>query len=212
MVCRSGRGCLIAFEGIDGAGKTSQARMLVETLRGAGVDAIYTREPTDGPWGRRIRESAESGRLAPEEELQAFLEDRKEHVRDLIRPALARGAVVVVDRYYFSSVAYQGARGIDPARILRENEAIAPAPDLVFLLGVDSAEGMRRVRDRGQANLFEREDFLAQAGMIFDRMEAPGLHRIDGALPAPVVTETILRHVLPLLGIDPKLPHGVLPA
>ncbi|MBL9085553.1 MAG: dTMP kinase, partial [Planctomycetia bacterium] len=89
---------MIVFEGIDGAGKTTQVGLLVDALRRAGEDVVSSKEPTRGPWGMKIRESAVKGRLPEAEELQAFIEDRREHVRDLVGPALERGAIVVLDR------------------------------------------------------------------------------------------------------------------
>src|SRR5689334_18751024 len=117
------RGFLLVIEGIDGAGKSTLQRQLAEWCRGAGLQVITSREPTDGPHGRALRESARSGRLALQDELDLFLKDRREHVETLIRPALERGDVVILDRYYFSTAAYQGARGLDPAEIIQANEA-----------------------------------------------------------------------------------------
>src|ERR1700760_2647970 len=122
-------GLLVVFEGTDGAGRTTQAGLLEDWLAPTGVEVVRTKEPTNGPWGRRVRESATTGRLSPDEELHAFLEDRKEHVPQLIKPAIAKGQIVIVDRYYFSTAAYQGARGRDPVELLRINEAFAPKPD-----------------------------------------------------------------------------------
>ena len=113
------RGRLIAFEGIDGSGKSTQLVALEAALRADGRDVVSTREPTDGSWGRRIRAMARSGaRVEAAEELRWFVEDRREHVASLIRPALAAGRVVLTDRYYLSTVAYQGARGLDPQQLL----------------------------------------------------------------------------------------------
>ncbi len=129
-------GILVAFEGIDGAGKTTQANRLAERLRAADIDFVQSKEPTSGKWGTLLRASATTGRLSPEDELAAFVNDRREHVETLIRPALKAGKVVIVDRYYFSTVAYQGARGLDAAEVMRANEAFAPEPDLLVLLEV----------------------------------------------------------------------------
>src|SRR6476660_6710847 len=104
---RLDRGILVAFEGIDGAGKTTQAELLGRHLRQAGLTVVQTKEPTSVPHGQRLRASAATGRLGKDEELQAFLDDRRDHVRTLIAPALGRGEVVIVDRYYFSTAAYQ---------------------------------------------------------------------------------------------------------
>src|SRR5262245_42547095 len=94
-------GILIVVEGIDGAGKSTQVRRIAEALRAVGETVVQSREPTDGPWGRKIRESAVSGRMSLADELHAFVEDRREHVAGVIRPALDRGEIVVLDRYYY---------------------------------------------------------------------------------------------------------------
>lgn len=186
-------GMLLVFDGIDGAGKTTQAATLAESLERHGFDVVRTKEPTNGTWGRRLRESATTGRLPPSEELAAFVEDRREHVRELIEPSLASGKIVVLDRYYFSTVAYQGARGMDVENLLAINEAFAPAPDALFLLQVSPAVGLRRVSARGDvANLFEREDSLRACARIFDSIERPFVRRIDAERDAKTIADEIL--------------------
>lgn len=174
-------GVLLAFEGIDGAGKTTQASLVATWLEGSGLEVVRTKEPTDGPEGQRLRDSASTGRLTIDEELAAFISDRREHVQNVILPALKSGKVVIVDRYYFSNAAYQGARGMDPGEILRVNEAFAPAPDLLILLEIDASTGVRRVAARGdKGNLFEREEDLRKCAAIFADIKFPNLLRIDG--------------------------------
>ena len=186
-------GILIAVEGIDGAGKTTQARALRDRLQAAGLDVLLTKEPTDGPWGRKLRASAQDGRLSPAEELEAFLEDRREHVQLELAPALAAGKVVIVDRYYFSSAAYQGARGMSPEAILAENEAFAPQPDLLVLLDVPAAAGVARIRARGdKENLFEHEELLQRSGEIFRAIDRPYLLVVDGLQPPEEITNQVL--------------------
>src|SRR5262245_60816806 len=129
-------GILVAIEGIDGAGKTTQAEMIEQRLATAGFEVIRAKEPTAGRYGQQLRDSATSGRLPPEQELELFLADRREHVVTTIQPALEAGKVVILDRYYFSMAAYQGARGMDPEAILAVNETFAPPPDLLVLLRV----------------------------------------------------------------------------
>jgi dTMP kinase len=174
-------GAIVAFEGIDGAGKTTQAHRLVEAVRAAGLPALYTREPTDGPWGQKIRRSAESERMSMEDELHAFVEDRREHVRDLLRPALDSGVLVVLDRYYFSNAAYQGARGADPAEIIRSNEAFSPVPDLLVFVDTPVPVAMERIRARGIAvTAFERAEALERSAQIFRSIARPYILRLDG--------------------------------
>ncbi len=129
---------------------------------------VLSREPTDGPWGRKLRESAASGRLSPEDELRYFLNDRRQHVTETIAPALAAGKVVILDRYYFSTMAYQGARGFDPAVIRTLNEEFAPAPDLLVILDLDVDAAHRRIGTRGDStNEFEKRESLERCREIF---------------------------------------------
>lgn len=194
------RGVLIAFEGIDGAGKTTQARSLGRWLRASGFDVVESKEPTNGPWGQRLRASAETGRLSPSQELELFVADRREHVEQLIRPALDAHRVVIVDRYYFSTAAYQGARGMNAEEILELNERFAPQPDLLFLLRVDPDTGRARIASRGdRANLFEDADALAASAAIFDNIQRPYLRRISGHLSIGEIESTVLYVVGELL-------------
>jgi len=111
------RGRFIVFEGIDGSGKSEQARRLAAWLTEQQHSVVSTREPTDGPWGRRYRSWARGEfEAAPDEVLGWFVSDRREHVASVIRPALAGGDVVVCDRYRDSTRAYQAAQGIEPSQ------------------------------------------------------------------------------------------------
>ncbi len=178
-------GLLVAFEGIDGAGKTTQLRRLADRLVAAGHDVVCSKEPTDGPWGRKIRAAARSGQRLPiADELAAFLEDRKAHVAALIRPALARGAAVFLDRYYFSTIAYQGARGLDPLQLQRDNEAIAPRPDATLLFDIAADDALVRVRARGAADAFEERDALLRVAAVFATISCPSVRHVD-ALGTP---------------------------
>ncbi|MEX1048205.1 MAG: dTMP kinase [Akkermansiaceae bacterium] len=161
-------GLFIVIEGIDGTGKSTQAARLGEWFRSQGREVVLSREPTDQPWGRKLRESAATGRLSPEDELEYFLKDRRQHVEELIAPSLAAGKVVILDRYYFSTMAYQGLRGFDPAEIRRKNEAFAPRPDLLLILDLDVDTALQRIGVRGDtANEFEKRDSLIRCREIF---------------------------------------------
>ena len=188
-------GRLIAFEGLDGCGKTTQVARLVAALRAAGHEVVETREPTDGSTGRRIRAMARSGEsVSPEQQLAWFFEDRREHVAGLIAPALEKGQIVVTDRYYPSTVAYQGARGLDPERILTESEAEFPLPDLVLILEIDAEAALQRVTQRGAARdaAFERLDLLERVAAIFGSLERPYLERVDARGDPDAVHAAIL--------------------
>jgi dTMP kinase len=174
-------GLFIVLEGIDGTGKSTQSGLLAEWFRSQGREVVASREPTDGPWGAKIRATALSGRLSPEEELDLFLKDRRQHVEELIAPALAAGKVVILDRYYFSTMAYQGSRGFDPAEIRRQNEAFAPRPDLLVILDLDVDSALARIGGRGDtANEFEKRDSLAKCREIFMALkEEPFVHVVS---------------------------------
>lgn len=186
-------GFLLAIEGIDGTGKSTQAKAVAGELERRGLEVVLTREPTNGPWGRKLRESAATGRLSPAEELHAFLEDRTQHVRELIRPSLEAGRVVITDRYYFSTVAYQGARGFDPSDLMRRNEAIAIEPHLLVLIDLDPEVSLSRIGRRdGAGNEFETLAQLRRSREIFLAIRKPYLVRLDGRLSTGELEAEIL--------------------
>ena len=176
------RGLLIVFEGIDGSGKTTQARSLLRRLRSRGFKAVFFREPTRGRWGREIKRlAARAGSLTPEEELELFVKDRRENIEKNLKPALARGTIVVLDRYYFSTIAYQGAKGIDLRRIRRLNEPFAVRPDLVIVLDIGAGAGLARIAGRKTRDeLFEREDYLVRVGEIFRSLRGRNILHLNG--------------------------------
>jgi dTMP kinase len=186
-------GLFIVLEGIDGTGKSTQARRLGEWFKSRGREVVISREPTDGPWGKKLRESAATGRLSPQDELQYFLNDRRQHVEEKIAPALAAGKVVILDRYYFSTMAYQGARGFDPAEIRRMNEAFAPVPDLLLILDLDVDTAHDRIGHRGDStNEFEKHESLTRCREIFLSLkDEPFAWVIDSNAPLDEVSERI---------------------
>ncbi len=185
MTSPARNGLFLVIEGIDGTGKSTQARRLADWCRTRGRDVVLDREPTDGPWGRQLRESAATGRLSPQEELDLFLRDRREHVAQVINPALAAGKVVVLDRYYFSTMAYQGARGFDPAVIRAANEEFAPVPDLLLILDLDVDAALARIGSRGDtANAFERRDSLERCRAIFLELATEPFARVIDTRPS----------------------------
>ncbi|MFC7336379.1 dTMP kinase [Haloferula chungangensis] len=171
----------IVLEGIDGTGKSTQCQLLADWFREQGREVVTSREPTDGPWGSKLRQSAATGRLSPEDELDYFLKDRSQHVEELIKPSLEAGKVVILDRYYFSTMAYQGSRGFDPTEIRQKNEAFAPIPDHLFILDLDVDTAHSRIGGRGDsANEFEKRDSLQKCRDIFLSLTGePFVHLID---------------------------------
>lgn len=205
------RGALIVFEGLDGCGKSTQLRRAAAWLRERGIEPVVTREPTDGPWGRKIRAMAQSGNaVAPETELAWFFEDRREHMRKVVRPALERGDVVLSDRSYLSTVAYQGARGLDPATILAESEAEFERPDLVLLFEIPARDGLARVAARGGTAepVFENEPFLARAAEIFASLEVEGLERVDATRDEEAIAADVRDRIERLLERPTQNPSG----
>lgn len=195
-----GRGLLVVFEGIDGAGKSTQVRLLAEALRRMGVPVRVDREPTDGPHGKRLRASATLGRLPAEEELELFILDRREHVTQFIEPGLCGGEVVILDRYYFSNAAYQGSRGLDWQEILRRNEGFAPAPDLLLWLDVPVEVSGQRIESRGEGGTeFEKKAALARCREIYAQIRHPSLRRIDASRTSDEVARDCFAEMLLLM-------------
>lgn len=192
---RSDAGTFIVFEGIDGAGKSSLVTALAEHLRAAGRTVVTSREPTYGPWGKKLRDTANTGRMTAAEEIHYLTEDRREHVRDLILPALARGETVILDRYFYSTAAYQGTRGADPDAILAAMSAEFPIPDLVLLIDIPPEVGLARIeKGRGELpNHFEKNETLAAAREVYLRMAArfPFFRVVDGTRPAAEVRDRV---------------------
>jgi dTMP kinase len=169
-------GLFVTFEGIDRSGKTTQARMLVEAL---GEDAVAVREPGGTALGERVRELLKdrSGELGPHAEALLFAAARAELCRQVIRPALERGCVVVSDRFLDSSLAYQGAaRGLGVEEILEVNRWATEGlqPDLTILLTIDPADAAGRA---GEADRFEDE------GIAFQERVRDAYERLADAEP-----------------------------
>lgn len=188
-------GVFVALEGGDGAGKSTQLRLLAERLAAAGVDHVRTREPGGTDLGRVLREAIlHGGEVAPRAEALLYAADRAQHVATLVRPALERGAVVLSDRYIDSSVAYQGGArglGVDAVRDLSLWATEGLVPDLVVLLDVDPAVGgaRRGARDRRGPDRIESEPgaFHARVRERFLALAAAAPQRylvLDAAAPA----------------------------
>lgn len=194
-----GRGRLIAFEGIDGTGKSTQIALLADWLHQRGHEVIATREPTSGAYGQRIRQLYQARELVSHgEELALFLADRREHVAQVIAPALAQGKIILTDRYYFSTAAYQGVHGFDPVDIIRQNEIFAPVPDLVILITIPVNEAVMRIQHYRQEalNQFEQEEGLRQVSAIFAGLTCERIRRVDGAGTIAAVHELIIAQVM----------------
>lgn len=195
------RGLFISIEGGEGAGKSTVISALSEALAGSGREVVLTREPGGTPEGEAIRQLLldPANHLAAEAELLLMFASRAQLVRQVIRPALARGAVVVADRFTDASFAYQGGgRGLDMGCIAElERWAAGLKPDLTLLLDVGVAEGLARARARGgDPDRIERErlDFFERVRSTYLARAAaePGRFRVvDAGQPAPSVREAV---------------------
>jgi dTMP kinase len=184
-------GLFLAFEGVEGAGKTTQVRLLAEHLRGQGLPVVVAREPGSTPLGERIRETTLNDAvlaIPARSELFLMLAARAAFVEQVVRPALAGGTVVIADRFELSTLAYQGeGRGL-PFEDIRRCNALATgglAPDATLLLDVDPDEGARRQRAAGKAlDRLESEDadFHRRVARAYRSLAVaiPGVIRIDG--------------------------------
>ena len=180
----------VTFEGVDGSGKTTQVKLLAEELRSEGRDVVATREPGGTALGERIRELILHGdEAAPWAEAALFAAARAQLVDEVIRPALARGADVICDRYIDSSLAYQGlARGLGVERVLELNLLATGGllPDRTFFLFVPLDEAARR--RSGDADRLEREgeEFVATVERAYRELAEVFAERVvatDGTRP-----------------------------
>jgi len=195
------KGLLIVFEGIDGTGKSTQMSLLASSLKKNGLAVIETREPTNGQFGQQIRALyANRNGISREEELELFIADRQEHVHDLLIPGLQEGKIILCDRYFLSTAAYQGAVGFSPAEIIERN-SFAPSPDLALLFCAPPKLGIERITTgRGDSlNDFEQEASLQKVAAIFDNLELPYIQRIDASGSIDAVHQAVLQAVTPLL-------------
>lgn len=187
------RGRFLVLEGIDGSGKSEQARRLAAWLESRGHRVVSTREPTDGSFGRRYRAWARGDfEATPDQVLELFLADRRGHLKETVLPALERGELVVCDRYKDSTLAYQAAQGLDRARLRALFDTPEfPAPDLVLWLRVPVATALARM-GKSATERFERAEFLERVEAEYARL---GLEAIDASGSVDAVERAIRARV-----------------
>lgn len=193
------RALFIVFEGIDGSGKSTQAKRLLDYFESQCVPALLTSEPSDSPAGLRLKTL--KSRLEPETEAQLFIEDRRTHVEQVIAPSLASGCNVICDRYVYSSAAYQGSRGLSPDDILARNFEFAPVPDIVFLIEIPIEAAMERIKKNRSGNFtaFEKLESLRLVDQVYRNLDRKEIVRVDGTQDEERVSQIIINVVKSLI-------------
>lgn len=195
------RGVFVALEGLDGSGTTTQSDRLAEVLRGRGHRVLQTHQPSARSLGKLARAMlrGEGPCRDPRVHALLFAADRLDHVAQDIEPALARGEIVLCDRYVVSSWVYQS---LDcPADWVEAINRHAPWPDVTFLLELSASEATARVHARtpeSQREIFETETIQRKVEAAYAEVasrDLPGVLRIDGSTSIEVVTEALVRHL-----------------
>ena len=195
----SANGSFVCVEGLDGCGKTTQTKLLVKRLIGKGYDALYTAEPSRGEIGKFVKRYCLHGatRVSSVVEALLFAADRFEHVEDVIAPFTRKGKIVVSDRYVYSSLAYQGAAGLDLKWIAKVNEH-AVRPDLAIFVDVKPEIVVKRLKHR--KSVMENLQTQRKVREVYMRFVEKGeLVKIDGNRSVEEVADDILRTVLGVL-------------
>ena len=219
------RGRFITFEGGEGSGKSTHARLLADRLNSLGIEVVLTREPGGSPGAEIIRHVLLSGLAKPlgaETEAILFAAARDDHVRATIRPALTAGKWVVCDRFIDSTRVYQGALGNVDGKLIRSLERItvgAAMPDLTFILDVPASVGLARAKRRrgaGSTDRFESEsiEFHEELRKAYSAVAAEEPKRcvvIDGSPPRDVVAQRIWATVEQRLHPEPHIAESAAP-
>lgn len=176
---------LINLEGIDGCGKSTQTKLLQKKLEELGENTVILKEPTNGPHGQKLWDVLHGKRKATNEEiLEFFILDRKQHVNEKVQPALDDSTIVLMDRYYYSSMAYQVAGGLDIEDI-RNKHNFAPDPDIVLIFDLPVSTALERVRGHSEADEFEKEEHLEKVREAYLNLESDPLVRIVDSTRTP---------------------------
>lgn len=198
MIPHGQPGLFIAFEGLDGAGTTTQVNLLSKRLASRGVEVMATSQPSSAFIGQLIRQILKGRWKASEQTIQLlFSADRSHHLEETVIPALAQGRVVVTDRYYFSTIAY-GSHKLDPEWLIALQKNFI-SPDLTFLIEVPLKECLRRLdRDRLIREIYEKKETLRRVaeGYRWVKERFPGeIVTIDGTRSPRLIGQEVLNEV-----------------
>lgn len=197
-------GLLISLEGPDGCGKSTQAKLLVKWLKSEGYEAKITREPTDSPLGKTLRDSL-NGKidLSIEAEALLFASDRAQHVKDTIKPSLEKGEIVVTERYLHSSLAYQPSRGL-PLDWVKEINKYAIKSDLTIFIDIPIEIGYERTNSEGKSDVFESDlELQKKVREAYKELaKEEDMPIIDGTKTKEKVRRRIIEEVKKLLHTD----------
>lgn len=198
----SSNGVFIVIDGIDGCGKTLHSKSLCMDLRGMNYDARYTAEPSQGFIGRFIRQKILlEQKIPPETEVLLFAADRSSHLQREVLPLLKAGKTIVSDRYFYASLAYQGAQGVSLDWIRKVNY-FAPKPDVAIYLDVPAEVGLSRIRR--QRTVLEKLELEKRVRQIYLQLvEEEELSIIDATKPISNVKKEVLS--LALQAIEKRL-------
>lgn len=196
-------GKFIVFEGLDGSGQTSQTSLLGEFLNRNGYNVIKTKEPTqDSEAGKRIRKVLEEHiEIDPLDFQKLYAQDRKEHLDNVIIPALKQKTIVISDRYFFSTFAFGTAHGSDLEELIKLNDNFL-YPDITFLLKVDPRVCIERIKKRADPRtLFEKEKRLAKVWDVYKTFPSrfENVHFIDGEQSIQEVFEQVKSYLEKIL-------------
>ena len=192
-------GKFIVLEGLDGSGQSTQVSLLGDFFIKNDKDVILTKEPTqNSEAGKKIKKILEEKIETDPLELQKlYAQDRKEHLENIIIPALRQGKIVISDRYFFSTFAYGTAHGADLEELIKMNDSFL-YPDLVFFLKVDSKVCIERIEKRADPKtLFEKEERLAKVWEVYEKLASrfENVEIIDGEKSIKEVFEQIMLYL-----------------
>jgi len=192
----AGKGLFIVIEGIDGSGKDTHLTFIARELREFGHTVVETAEPSGGRVGMFLKRYANwnEERLPAESEALLYASDRFDHLKNVVKPALLRDEIVISTRYYYSSMAYQGAKGVDLARIRKMNH-FALKPDLAILLDILPESSLHRLKRR--RSIYEVSGYLRKVRNIYIELANEGeLVKVNADRPKRVVREELLSMIL----------------